>query len=131
MRVLLDTHIALWAVTDDARLSEAARDWLKDRDNNIYISAASLWEIAIKFALRRGSPSDMPISAAEARFVFDGSGFIDLPITADHAERIAMLPRLHADPFDRMLAAQALHETMALITADPRVAAYGQPAVLV
>jgi PIN domain nuclease of toxin-antitoxin system len=131
MRVLLDTHIALWAVTNDARLPKAAREWIENGDNIIFISAASLWEIAIKFALRRGRPDDMPISAAEARIVFDGSGFAALPITADHAERVAQLPRLHADPFDRMLAAQALQEPMPLITADPRVAAYGQPVVLV
>lgn len=124
MRLLLDTHIALWALADSPRLSAEARRLIEDPDNRITVSAASVWEISIKHALARGGPNDMPISGAEALDYCRLAGFEILPISASHAAAVEALPRLHADPFDRMLVAQAMDEPLRLLTADERVAAY-------
>ncbi|MBU2533385.1 MAG: type II toxin-antitoxin system VapC family toxin [Alphaproteobacteria bacterium] len=131
MRVLLDTHVALWAITDDARLPTRAREVIVDTANDVIISAASIWEIAIKHALARGLPTDMPVGAPEAVRYFRASGFTLLALTADHASAVAALPRIHRDPFDRMLVAQALHEPLRLITHDDVLARYGDTVMLV
>jgi PIN domain nuclease of toxin-antitoxin system len=123
---LLDTHIALWAVQDSARLSKRTREALVSEANTVVVSVVSLWEIAIKFQLQRGASGDMAISAAEAAFEFDAAGFEFLTITRQHALAVAVLPPIHADPFDRMLVAQAISEPLRLLTGDAKVAAYGE-----
>ena len=125
VRVLLDTHIALWAIVDDARLSANARRTIGDPANEILVSAASIWEIAIKRALARGAPSDMPISAVQALGYFRQAGYSLLNITAEHAAAVESLPPRHSDPFDRILIAQALTEPLHLLTHDRIVAGYG------
>ena len=121
MNVLLDTHVALWAITDSPRLPESARALILSPRNQVWVSVVSLWEIAIKHSLGRG---DMPVSAQEALDYFKASGFHVLPIEAEHATAVAGLPDLHQDPFDRLLVAQAQTEPMRLITHDPLVARY-------
>ena len=125
MRLLLDTHVALWAVRNAPRLSHRARELIGDLDNPVYVSVVSLWEIAIKFALRKGRPSDMPVSAAEASAFFVRAGYELLPVLPQHALAIAALPPARTDPFDRMLIAQARAEPLRLLTSDAAVAAYG------
>lgn len=125
MSLLLDTHVALWAVIDDPRLSAAARRRLQASGGGVWISAASIWEIAIKFALQcRIDP--LPFSAAEAIGHFRDAGFRLLDIRPEHAAAVELLPELHADPFDRLLIAQARSEPLILLTGDEQIAAYGQ-----
>ncbi|MCC6623981.1 MAG: type II toxin-antitoxin system VapC family toxin [Deltaproteobacteria bacterium] len=121
MRLLLDTHVALWAITADRRLTRPARARLTADDAEVFVSAASLWEIGIKHALGRG---DMPVDAELAAEEFRRAGFRPLAITWTHMGRAAALPPLHRDPFDRLLVAQALAEPLVLMTHDARVAAY-------
>ena len=130
MRLLLDTPIALWAIVDDPRLPEAAAALIRDETNDIIVSAASIWEIAIKHRLARGGAGDMPLSAAEARRYFEEAGYALLPISADHAATLGGLPLIHGDPFDRMLIAQALHEPLRLLTCDTVLAHYGEMVLL-
>ncbi len=124
MKLLLDTRIALWAVANSPRLSRAARELILSPENSVWVSAASVWEIAIKHALCCG---DMPVSGARANELFAHSGYLPLPIDAKHAASVALLPTqgIHADPFDRLLIAQARAESMTLLTHDDAVAAYG------
>lgn len=122
MRLLLDTHVALWAIADDSRLSAAARLLIETSTNEVLVSAVSVWEIAIKHALGRG---DMPISAAQALAFFQQAGFSLLAVSAAHAAAVEALPAIHADPFDRLLVAQAFHEPLRLLTHDVTVARYG------
>jgi PIN domain nuclease of toxin-antitoxin system len=124
VRLLLDTHIALWAVTDDPRLSTKARDMIVDPANEVCVSAASVWEIAIKHALARGGPNDMPISGAEALRYFLAAGYALVEIFPADAAAVETLPTLLADPFDRLLIAQALTVPFRLMTHDARVAGY-------
>jgi PIN domain nuclease of toxin-antitoxin system len=122
VRLLLDTHIALWALTDDPRLSSQARALIEAPSNQVAVSAASVWEIAIKHALGRG---DMPISGAEALDWFRQAGYDLIPVTPAHAAAVEQLPDHHRDPFDRLLVAQAATEPMRLLTHDPLVGLYG------
>lgn len=126
MRLLLDTHVALWGVSDYERLATETQRLLQDRDNEVFVSVVTLWEIAIKFALPKGRPDDMPVSAKEALADFLEAGYQVLDVTPPHALAIAALPPLHRDPFDRMLVAQARVEPMRLLTVDRIVAAYGE-----
>jgi PIN domain nuclease of toxin-antitoxin system len=121
VNLLLDTHVALWAITDSPRLSPKARDLIQAARTTVWISAASVWEIAIKHALGRG---DMPVSGQDAVRYFRESGYCFLPIDVDHALAVESLPAHHQDPFDRILVAQALIEPMRLLTHDPVVARY-------
>ncbi|MCL5956104.1 MAG: type II toxin-antitoxin system VapC family toxin [Gammaproteobacteria bacterium] len=121
MNLLLDTHVALWAITDSPRLSKKAREMIELPKSSIWISAATIWEIAIKRSLGRG---DMPVSSQEAMRYFGESGYRFLPIEPEHAAAVEDLPAHHADPFDRILVAQALVEPMRLITHDAMVACY-------
>ncbi len=123
MRVLLDTHIALRAITDSSKLPETARELILDASNTIFLSAASVWEIAIKHRRKR---SAMPLSGSEARHWFRLSGYRDLPITGQHAAAIDDLPPVHGDPFDRILIAQAITEPLRLLTHDETLAEYSQ-----
>jgi PIN domain nuclease of toxin-antitoxin system len=118
MRVLLDTHLLLWALATPGRLSPAAREAITAGD--VYVSAASIWEISIKAQLGKldANPRDV-LTALEP------AGFSLLPITGEHAVRVAELPAVHRDPFDRMLAAQASIEPMILLTNDSTLSQYG------
>jgi PIN domain nuclease of toxin-antitoxin system len=131
MRLLLDTHIALWAIGDHPNLSAKARRLIDDPDNHIVVSSATIWEVAIKHALGRGGPNDMPISGQEALGYFRDAGFELLDISPAHTVAIETLAPLHADPFDRMLVAQAMAVPLRLLTHDQRVAAYSDSVILV
>ena len=131
MRVLLDTHIALWAIADDPKLPARARMLIADKDNVIVVSAASVWEIAIKHALARGGPNDMPLAGAKALGYFQTAGYEMLAITAEHAAAVERLKPHHTDPFDRLLVAQALSEPLRLLTHDKNVADYSDTVILV
>jgi PIN domain nuclease of toxin-antitoxin system len=123
MQVLVDTHAFLWWLDGDERLSNAARNLLADHAVTCLVSAASVWEIATKHRLGK-----LPGADAVARDITGTivrSGFVSLDIAADDAELAGKLPGEHRDPFDRMIAAQALRRTLAVITADPQVAALG------
>jgi PIN domain nuclease of toxin-antitoxin system len=121
VNLLLDTHVALWAITDSPRLSALARELLSAPHASVWVSAVSVWEIAIKHALARG---DMPVSGQEALRWFQVSGYRLLAIEAHHASAVEDLPPHHQDPFDRLLVAQALVEPMRLLTHDATVARY-------
>ena len=121
MNLLLDTHVALWAITDSPKLPPHARTLIQAPTSIIWVSVASVWEIAIKHALGRG---DMPVSSQEAIGYFHESGYRFLAIEAEHAAAVEALPAHHQDPFDRLLVAQALVEPMRLMTHDPLVSLY-------
>lgn len=128
MKILLDTHIALWAVSDDSRLSLQARELIAAPRNLVWVSAVSVWEIAIKHSLGRG---EMPISGAEALEFFRQSGYRMLPVSPEHAAAVENLPTHHQDPFDRLLVAQSLTEPLRLLTHDATVARYSDTVILV
>lgn len=121
MNLLLDTHVALWAITDSPKLSKKARELIESPKSSVWISAATVWEIAIKHGLGRG---DMPVSSQDALRYFRESGYRFLPVEPEHAAAVEDLPAHHGDPFDRILVAQAIVEPMRLITHDPVVARY-------
>lgn len=123
MRLLLDTHAFLWWVADAAELSPRAKAAVADPDNECLISAASCWEIAIKVGTRK-----LEIDGTVERFVphhMSVNGFHELPIEIRHAARTARLPFHHRDPFDRLLAAQALEEDLTIVSGDPIFRRYG------
>ena len=121
MNLLLDTHVALWAITDSPRLSSETRKLITAERTTVYVSVASLWEISIKHSLGRG---DMPITAQDALGYFQTSGYRILSITPEHAIAISDLPSHHHDPFDRMIVAQSLVEPLRLMTHDALVQLY-------
>ncbi len=123
MRVLLDTHLLLWAAARSRRLSREARRLLEDARNEVHYSAVSLWEIAIKLDLRR---ADFRLDIALLRPALSEMGFVELPVTGAHTERLVGLPPIHKDPFDRMLVAQSLSEPLVLLTNDEVLAGYGE-----
>lgn len=117
MRLLLDTHAFLWWVGDDDALSARAREAIADPENECLVSAASAWEMAIKVSIGK-----LRIGGEVRRFVPDqmtANGFEPLAVSVAHAARVADLPFHHRDPFDRLLAAQALEERIAIVSADP------------
>jgi len=126
MNLLLDTHVALWAITDSPKLPKKAREMIESPKSTIWISAATVWEIAIKHSLGRG---DMPVSGQDALRYFRESGYRFLPVEPEHAAAVEDLAAHHADPFDRILVAQALVEPMRLITHDPMMARYSDTIV--
>lgn len=120
-RLLLDTHVVLWSLSAPDRLAPPARDAIADPRNAVLVSAASVWEVAIKSALGKLSmPDDLAAQLRHARFD-------PLAITHGHAEAVGLLPRLHCDPFDRMLVAQAQVEGLTLVTRDAYVRRYDVP----
>ncbi len=121
MNLLLDTHVALWAITDSPKLPKAARELIASPKTVVWVSAASIWEIAIKHALGRG---DMPVSGQDASRYFQESGYRFLPIESEHAIAVEGLPAHHQLRFDRILIAQAMVEPMRLMTHDPMMARY-------
>jgi PIN domain nuclease of toxin-antitoxin system len=119
MRLLLDTHIYLWAVSADPLLRPETRRVIESADA-VYVSAASIWKIAIKSRLGKiAADPDALVAAIEA------SGFRQLPVSAAHAAGVSRLPAHHNDPFDRLLLAQAVTEPLRLLTADAVLARYG------
>lgn len=122
MRILLDTHAFLWWVTDDEQLSRRARRLLGDGRNEILFSAASAWEISIKSSLGRVTLPDDAERYIAAQL--EQNAFGVLPVRLHHALRVATLPALHRDPFDRMLVAQALVEELAILSRDVRLGGY-------
>lgn len=124
MKLLLDTHLLLWAAGPCERLSEVARAMIESPDNELFFSAASLWEIAIKRGLGR---DDFQVDTRSLRRALLDNGYHELPITSAHAVAIDVLPSLHKDPFDRLLLAQAMVEGITLLSADAVVAQYPGP----
>ncbi|MCL2464095.1 MAG: type II toxin-antitoxin system VapC family toxin [Micrococcales bacterium] len=122
--VLVDTRILLWALYEPDRLAESTRDLLADPDQEVWFSAASIWEIAIKFGLSR---PDFTANPYEVRAEALRLGFRELEINGLHAAQVIALPRLHTDPFDRLLVAQTTATGLTLLTADSQVAAYPGP----
>jgi PIN domain nuclease of toxin-antitoxin system len=122
MKVLLDTHILLWALADSPLLSATARDIVGAESNECFYSPVSLTEISIKHRLH---PENMVLSATDARGAFMTAGFRELPFLSRHAAGMDLLPPHHSDPFDRMLIAQAETEGMKLVSHDDKVALYG------
>ena len=122
MRLLLDTHVWLWMLVSPTRLPEAARDQLGDRENELYLSAASTWEIAIKYRLGKLPLPEPPHQFVPPRLSRDG--VIALPVEHAHTLAVAELPLHHDDPFDRLLVAQAQLEQMTLVSADAVMARY-------
>ncbi len=129
MNLLLDTHVAIWAMTERNRIGQKALAMIQSDEACVFVSAVSIWEIAIKSSLgrRAGAP---PFSAKQALQHFADAGFEMLAITPAHASAVETLPPIHADPFDRLLVAQALTEPMRLVTADKTVARYSDIVIL-
>jgi PIN domain nuclease of toxin-antitoxin system len=123
MRILLDTHILLWALAEPDRLDEDTRAAIESIDTDVVFSAASIWEIAIKTGLGRADFVADPAEVARAALA---AGFAELPVRANAAAALAGLPPLHRDPFDRLLVAQAIVEPAFLYTADPQLAPYSE-----
>jgi len=128
MNFLLDTHRALWALSDDERLTKEARGLITNEGNRIFVSVASMWEIAIKKALK---PDKIPISGKEYLHYCGQAGYELLPIRETHVLSLENLPALHSDPFDRILVAQASAESLMLLTHDSVIAKYGSAVKLV
>jgi PIN domain nuclease of toxin-antitoxin system len=124
VRVLLDTHLTLWASGAADRLSAAACDIMGDPANVLVFSVVSIWEAAIKHALKRDDFDNEPV---QLRSSLLGHGYAELPITGLHAAAVATLPRIHRDPFDRLLVAQAMVEGITLLTPDPVLGRYPAP----
>ena len=125
MRLLLDTHIFLWAVQGNAALKPRVRRMMEEAEQ-IYVSAASIWEIAIKARLGK-----IEASAVDLVEAIEESGFLELPVRALHAVRVAELPLHHTDPFDRLLVSQAMAEPLRLLTVDSVLRQYGDLVTLV
>jgi len=124
LKLMLDTHLLLWAAADNRQLSVTARTLIEDRDNKLYFSAACLWEVSIKHGLGR---EDFRADPRVLRRGLMDNGYHELPITSEHAVAVHALPPLHKDPFDRIQVAQALTEGFTLLTTDPVVAKYPGP----
>lgn len=126
MRLLLDTHVFLWWLAGDTQLPRAAEDLIASPENEVFASAASVWEIAIKAALGR-----IRCDPAEIEAALGPSGLTELPVTAKHAVQVSRLPLHHRDPFDRILLAQSLAEPMRLLTHNKALADYGEMVIVI
>jgi PIN domain nuclease of toxin-antitoxin system len=124
MKLLLDTHLLLWAAGQPKKLSKSARALIEGSENELFFSAASLWEIVIKRALGR---EDFKVDARLLRRGLLDNGYSELPIGSEHVVAIENLPPHHKDPFDRLLIAQAQVEGITLLTFDPVVSKYPGP----
>jgi PIN domain nuclease of toxin-antitoxin system len=124
MKLLLETHLLLWAAGEPRRLSRKTRTLIDDPDNELLFSAASLWEVAIKRGLGR---ADFQVDARLLRRGLLDNGYSELPISSDHVVATESLPAIHKDPFDRILVAQATVEGVTLLTVDPMVSQYPGP----
>lgn len=120
MRLLLDTHVFLWCIRSDRRLSKAARFKILNA-SEVYVSSASIWEATIKIKFKKlDADVDQIVEAISE------SGFSELPITIYHAAAVSRLPEIHRDPFDRILIAQAVSEPLTLLTADAELKSYSE-----
>lgn len=128
MRLLLDTHLLLWAAYEPERLSPAIREQLSDPRVDLEFSAASIWEVSIKVGLQR---PDFVVDPRVLRRALLDNGYRELPVTSEHAAAVVDLPPHHSDPFDRILVAQSRIEGVVLLTRDRLVAQYGPPTRLV
>jgi PIN domain nuclease of toxin-antitoxin system len=128
VKLLLDTHLLLWAAESFRRVPRRARTLISNPENELLFSVASLWEIAIKSSLNR---PDFQVDARTLRRGLIDNGYIELPILSEHAVAIDTLPPIHKDPFDRLLIAQAAMEGITLLTDDSMVAKYPGPISLV
>ncbi len=123
MKLLLDTHVIIWASDEPLKLSQNARTALRDVDNDLYISAATIWELSIKVGIGK-----LSLSGSYRPWLIEAIttlGLGVLPVTIDVGERQTLLPRHHGDPFDRWLVAQSFHEAMPIVSADTAFDAYG------
>jgi len=120
MRLLLDTHIFLWCIKNDKRLSKTTRTKILQA-SDVYISSASIWEATIKVKLKK-----LDIDISQMVEAIGKSGFLELPITAYHAAAVFNLPEIHRDPFDRMLIAQTMTEPLTFLTADELLQSYSE-----
>ena len=128
MRLLLDTHIVLWAVIDHPRLSRAARALIDDQSHPKFVSVISIWEVALK---RASKPVTTPATIEQVLGFLHEAGVALLPLMPGHVDTYSNLPSIHRDPFDRMIVAQALEEPLRLITHDKMVARYSDTFILV
>ena len=132
MNILLDTHIALWAVADSGRLSREVKELLESAENKVFYSTVSVWEVAIKHRIR---PEQMPVPEEEFAGLCQKTGFDQLPIKNEHIfllktlERASTAPK-HNDPFDRLLLAQAKYENLKLVTHDSLLPYYGEDCIM-
>jgi PIN domain nuclease of toxin-antitoxin system len=122
MRLLLDTHVFIWSAASPATLAPAARRAIQEAENEVFVSAAVAWEIAIKYALGRITLPLKPESWVPSRIA--ALGFKSLPISQNHALAVLSLPNHHNDPFDRIMVAQAQIEGLALVSRDERIRKY-------
>jgi len=120
MRILLDTHIYLWCLKDDRKLSHTARS-LISQATEVYVSSVSIWEASIKARLGK-----LDVNINELVEAITLSGFLELPLTAKHTIKLDQLPDLHRDPFDRILIAQAISEPLKFVTCDAKLKAYSE-----
>jgi PIN domain nuclease of toxin-antitoxin system len=121
VKLLLDTHVLLWAAAQAERLSTEATELIEAPENDLWFSVASLWELVIKRGLGR---KDFRVDPRLLRRGLLENGYSELPIASEHAIAVEALPLIHRDPFDRMLVAQATHEGLTLLTSDRSVAQY-------
>lgn len=125
MNLLLDTHVLLWGLENSPRLGAQARARITDASNTVWVSTASAWEIAIKVKAGRLELSEPPEVCVPREL--ERAEFVPLPVALDHALGVGALPPDHADPFDRLLIAQAVAEGLTIVTADRAFAAYNVP----
>ncbi len=123
MKLLLDTHILLWAAGDPDKLSDSVRKMLLEERNSLHFSVASIWEIVIKRGIGR---DDFKVDPYRLKKMLVLNDYNELPITSEHVLRVESLPHIHKDPFDRILIAQARSEGMMLVTVDATVVEYGE-----
>jgi PIN domain nuclease of toxin-antitoxin system len=118
MKLLLDTHILIWWLSEASRLSQTEIDLITDSDNFIFVSAATAWEIAVKKMIGKlEAPDDLPAALAI-------NNFLELPITIEHSQKLYQLPLHHNDPFDRIMIAQAISEDLTFMTRDTKISLY-------
>jgi PIN domain nuclease of toxin-antitoxin system len=124
MKLLLDTHLLLWSMSDSRKLSKLAHSLIGDPDNQPHFSVVCIWEVVIKNG--RGK-ADFQVDGGVLRRNLLDDGYIELPVTGNHALEVGKLPLIHHDPFDRLLVAQAVVEGITLLTVDPVIAQYPGP----
>ena len=132
MKILLDTHILLWTITNDFKLSQQARKLIENPANEIYYSIISVWEVQLKHLVH---PEAMPVDGAIFANYCKASGFLSLPVREQHIFSLSKLKRdatapPHKDPFDKLLICQALEENMLFITHDSLLTGYGLPCII-
>jgi PIN domain nuclease of toxin-antitoxin system len=121
VRLLVDTHVLLWAIAEPERIPASIRGRLESSDNEVFFSAASIWEVAIKQQIGR---LNLPVTPEDLTEAAVRMGFEELPVTAAHAAGVSRLPLHHRDPFDRLLVAQAIHEPARFLTVDQALRLY-------